>query len=441
MNFKQIIISSLLLIVAFSCVPVSAQVSEEKPHVEVSLSPRSGSYVAGSTFEVPLLINTNGASINSIDIKVNFDHTKLSVVEPSGGKSFISFWSESPKYNNLDGTIRYIGTISEGFVSESGLVAMITFKALSSGATIVDIDSSSKIYLNDDLDTIAIVDLGRGEYNILNKASEGVQVFSETHPFENKWYNNNSPIVSWNPVTGASGYSFVLDNKPFTVPDNVVDSTENTAGHENLTDGLWYFHIKAQKPSGWGNTGHFIVRIDTAPLASFTPTVNSFSAAAILSDRNLISFFTTDNLSGVDHYEVASINSSQSISDAPVFIEASSPFPVPVIKEGTMKVIVRAFDQAGNVSEGFVEVSPALRIVSFVKENWVAVLLSLLLLLLAINYIRKYGIISKSGSQGNFSELEQSINRYIERKKELDKQNTMEREQIQTLEKDLESIK
>ena len=39
-------------------------------HTEVSLSPRSGSFVEGSTFQVPILLNTRGKNINGIgDVK------------------------------------------------------------------------------------------------------------------------------------------------------------------------------------------------------------------------------------------------------------------------------------------------------------------------------------------------------------------------------------
>ena len=443
MNFKKYIIFILLLVATLFGVQVFAQVGDAdvKTKVEISLSPRAGSFVAGSTFEVPVLINTNNLSINAVDIKVNFDHTKLSVVEPSGGKSVVSFWTESAKYNNLEGTVSYVGTINEGLVTESGLIAMITFKALSLGSAVISINPNSQVILDDDLDTKALLDLGRVEYNILIKVSEGVPIFSETHPSENKWYNNNNPVISWGQVDKASGFSFILDNKPFTIPDNVADSNENTTSYENLSDGLWYFHVKPLKDGAWGNTGHFMVKIDTAPPASFIPKVNSFSASAILHDRSFVSFFTTDNLSGVDHYEVGTIDNSQPISDAPVFIEASSPFQVPILEEATLKVIVRAIDRAGNVQEGYVEVDPPIKIVSFIKNNFIALLLSLLLLVLAINYFKKYGIIRSRENSGNFSELEQSINTYIGKKKERDRQNMLEREKIQILEKDLESIK
>src|SRR3989338_6033844 len=39
---------------------------------EVSLSPRSGSFVEGSTFQVPIFLNTKGRSINGIEVRIIF---------------------------------------------------------------------------------------------------------------------------------------------------------------------------------------------------------------------------------------------------------------------------------------------------------------------------------------------------------------------------------
>ena len=84
----------------------------------------------------------------------------------------------------------------------------IKFKAISSGSAIININQSSSVILNDNLNTKASIDYGRAEYSIIKKVSDGPTIFSETHPSESKWYNNNSPIVSWQKNIGINGYSF-----------------------------------------------------------------------------------------------------------------------------------------------------------------------------------------------------------------------------------------
>ncbi len=97
--------------------------------VNVSLSPRSGSFVEGSTFDVPILVNTKGRSINGIELTVNFDKNKLAIVRPSSSTSIIGVWVEAPSYDNTRGIARYVGVVPNGINTEAGLVGSITFQA------------------------------------------------------------------------------------------------------------------------------------------------------------------------------------------------------------------------------------------------------------------------------------------------------------------------
>lgn len=375
---------------------VNIDASKLLAHVEISLSPRSGSFVEGSTFQVPILLNTKGRSINGIEVRVNFDKDKLSIINPSSGISIIGVWVEPPKYDNTRGTASYVGVVPNGITTGSGLVGMITFKAKATGLAVISISSNSKILLNDGLGTETILDLVRAEYNILTKAPEGVQVYSETHPIQSDWYNNNTPVLSWVKDPGVTGFSFVLDNKPNTIPDNIIITEETTKTFEALPDGLWYFHIKANKNGTWGTTGDFLMRIDTAPPAEFKPEINFMVAAAILAERTLVSFFTTDNLSGIDHYEVGVIDKNQPPTESPVFVQAESPFQVPLIADGKLEVIVRAIDKAGNVRDESTDVRLPATLTKFVKDYLVYILIAIILLsfiMLILHYLVGHHII------------------------------------------------
>jgi hypothetical protein len=182
-----------------------------------------------------------------------------------------------------------------------------------------------------------------------------VGVFSETHPFQESWYNNNNPIIAWEKPAGISDFSFLFDTLPQTIPDNSPESNDTTIGYQNMADGLWYFHIKAHKKDTWGATSHFLVRIDTTPPATFEPKVEALSAAII--SKFLISFFTTDALSGLDRYEIGAIDQASAASSSPLFIQSESPYQLSPQSPGDMRMIVRAFDRAGNVQEGSVDIS------------------------------------------------------------------------------------
>ncbi len=395
------IFGAMLVAMILAAFPVSAQevnidASKLLSRAEIAFSPRSGSFEEGSNFQVPILVNTKNRSINGIEVRVNFDASKLSIVNQTGGISIIGVWVEPPKYDNTKGTASYVGVIPGGITTSSGLVGTITFKAKASGLANVSFASTTKILLNDGLGTETIVDLGRASYSILPKAPEGVEVFSETHPIQSNWYNNNSPVVSWVRDTGVAGFSFEFDNKPNTIPDNTIDSDETTKSFDSLKDGLWYFHIKAIKNNVWGTTGHFLVRIDTAPPAEFKPKVEYLVAAVILTERTLVSFFTTDNLSGVNHYEVGIIDKNQPLTESPVFLDAESPFQVPLRENGNMEVIVRAIDNAGNVRDESVPVKKPFVITRFVTDYIVYILGGIILIgfvMLVLHYLMRHHIV------------------------------------------------
>lgn len=369
---------------------INVDASKLRSRVEVYFSPRSGSFSQGSTFDVPILINTQGNSINGVELSVNFDKNKLSIVRPSGGTSIIGVWVEPPSFDNTKGVARYVGVIPGGITTESGLIGNITFQAKSTGNAIVSITSNSKVLLNDGLGTEAIAGLGRATYSILPSAPGGVNIFSDTHPFQSDWYNNRNPSFSWDKDNNIDGFSFVLDNKPNTIPENTINTTNNFQAYENLSDGLWYFHIKANKSGVWGSTGHYLVRIDTAPPASFKPEVNYLLATAVLVERTLVSFFTTDNLSGVDHYEVGIIDKTQPTTVSPVFIQAESPFQVPLSENSNLEVIVRAVDKAGNIRDESIRVAPPVLILKFLEDNLVWILVGLLLVFILGMIIHYY---------------------------------------------------
>ncbi len=388
-KWSSLLVLALLLSwsnVQAQSVSVDASRLVRKP--EIILSPRTGSFVEGSTFDVPILLNTNGTSINSLEVRLNFDRNKLEIVRPTGGESIIGVWVEPPKFDNRNGTASYVGVVANGINTNSGLIGTVTFRAKSAGRATVYIGSDSRVLMNDGLGTEVESEFGRADYSILVRPPEGVRVFSETHQFQGQWYNNNNPSLSWDKDVGVDGFSYVLDNKPSTIPENEIVSTETTASYENLGDGLWYFHIKARKNGAWGTAGHFLVRIDTRPPALFKPEV-AYLTKDKIADRTLISFMTTDNLSGVDRYEIGVIDKADSSNTSPLFVEVESPYQVPVVGSGYLGVIVRAIDGAGNVVDVSLDIEPQTFAGSFLKSNWLYVLLVVLAVLIT-GFITNY---------------------------------------------------
>ena len=104
----------------------------------------------------------------------------------------------------------------------------------------------------------------------------------------------------------------------------------------------------------------------------FTP------GARTSNNRPLIDFSTTDGTSGIDHYEVGIIDKNQPLTESPVFVEAESPFQVPLVEGGKLEVIIRAVDKAGNVRDESIDVRQSFGFAKFFKNYPIYILIALI---------------------------------------------------------------
>ncbi len=355
----------------------------------IFFSSRSGSFQEGSTFEIPVYINTHGRSVNTLDIRLKYDPKKLAILQPSGSKSIIGIWVEPPNYSNTEGTLKLTGVIPGGINTESGLITTITFKAVALGDARVSVAETTEVLANDGYGTPVQINFDTAVYSVVAKAPEGVKVFSETHPFQDTYYKNDTPVISWEKPADVSSFSYEVDDKPFTVPDTVEDTQDTTISLPHVKEGLTYFHIRASKKGVWGGTTHFLIRVDTVPPAEFTPKVELYSEQ-FKENKAMLSFFTTDALSGVDHYEVAVLDKSDTEDVSPLFVETQSPYQLPTQSSGNIRAIVRVFDAAGNARDESVDIDLNPTLTKWLLDNIIVIALSLLLLFVIIEFVLHY---------------------------------------------------
>lgn len=381
--------ASLLAFIVFHT-PVYAQetvhirASDLVPTANLLLTPVQGSFTQDSTFDVSLYINTNGSEVGAVETHVLFDPKILTIVKPSGGSSIVGLWLEAPSYDNTKGEVTFIGGIPRGIRTDSGLIAKLTFQAKNTGKSVISVSKNSKVLLNDGLGSSMTVISGTAEYTVTATPPAGVTVSSETHPFSNIWYNNDSPSFRWNQDPSVNGFSVTLDNKPHTIPDNTVDTLATIQSYEHISDGIWFFHIKPLRNGIWGATSHYETKIDTAPPASFHPKIQTVTDEG--NQRLLVSFFTTDELSGIDHYEVGSIDTGSQENTSPLFFRSESPYLMSAPDHGR-HVVVRAFDHAGNVRDETVTIGDSLTLREMFREHLVLILLLTLALLISATVI------------------------------------------------------
>src|SRR3989344_1447475 len=397
---------NLIFLAGFGFFPAGAHAQQQEINIRAQQiifrsrlfpSPSSETLLVDSTFQVGIYLDTLGNNINSVELNLKFSPDKLAIIKPSVDKSLIGVWLEPPTFSNVNGTARLIGIVPGGIVTGNGLVATITFKTLKTGEAKLEISRTSQVLANDGQGTGTEISFGTGVYTIAPRPPGGVKVFSETHPFEDQWYNNNSPVLNWEKDPGVTDFSFVLDNEPSTIPDNTSDTSSTIKSFEKLGDGLSYFHIKAKKEEIWGGTTNFLLRIDTSQPASFKPSAEILRAGT--STRVMASFFTTDALSGIDHYEIGVIGKDRPVTESPLFVQIESPYQLPQVLSENLRLIIRALDKAGNVRNESVDVDVRLPqpFLLFIRENPIIAflfLIALFILLIILHYVFGHKIIA-----------------------------------------------
>jgi len=329
------------------------------------VSPASGTFVVGGTFDVSILLDTEGEAVNALDIVLKFPTDKLQVSSPTSGQSIVGVWTGPPDYNNQTGMVKLAGGIPDGINTNNALVTKLTFRARSVGTAVIKIGDESRVLLHDGMGTDALTDANNGVYDFILPPPQGPLVASDTHPEESQWYSSTSAVLRWEAQAVITGYSYVLNNDPVGSPDQISEGLKNGVSYTGLADGRHYFHIRSQRGGVWGGVTHFAVQVDSEPPAEFPVVITPNKRTS--SRTPIISFTTTDALSGISHYEYKIIPLNPQAAeeaDNPFFIETAEQQIVLPLDIGSYDVVVRAHDIVGN----FREVTQRLRVVTPIFE-------------------------------------------------------------------------
>jgi hypothetical protein len=369
----------------------------------LSVSPTAGTFTVGSTFDVQLLLNTEGEPVNAVEASLSFPPDRLQLISPSTGKSLIGVWTAQPTVNNQTGKVDLQGGIPGGINVSSGLVTTLSFRVKSVGTAVIKLLDNSKVLKHDGKGTNVLTQTGSGVYTLVLPPPAGPVVTSETHPEQNLWYKNPNAVLTWATDDKVKGFSYQISEEPADIPDDIVDSEKNSVTYRNLSSGIKYFHIKALRDNTWGGTTHFAIKVDIEPPADFQARI--IPDARTVRTQPIIQFETTDAQSGIDHYElkIVGLTPRTNIADSktasqPLFIEVNSPFVPEPLLQGKYDIIIRAYDQAGNFREKTQRLHIVASLFEFIsgegiqlKSNviipWLWLFPPLLLLLLILAYL------------------------------------------------------
>lgn len=110
--------------------------------------------------------------------------------------------------------------------------------------------------------------------------------------------------------------------------------------------------VKFRRAGIWGPIAHFKFNVDTTPPRPFNVSVTDNDSAA-----PKITFESSDELSGIDHYEVRVDEAEWTAIDKAL---AGNPYAITGLSNGEHEIQIRAVDMAGNTATA----STTIRVVS-----------------------------------------------------------------------------
>ena len=313
----------------------------------------------GATFTVTLSVNTQGKAINNAEAIVTYPSDLLEAVSTSRGGSIFTLWIAEPSISTGSVTLNG-GVPNPGYTGSGGSIASVTFRARRAGTATIGI-SGAAVRENDGLGTDILTGAGSVTVSITPASeqpepaerpeqtqpeqvvADELSVWSTTHPSTGTWYRARTVAFGWSAPAGTRALQVALDESPSGAPSRALPAASTDRSYDDVGDGIWYFHIRAQTGQGWTRAATVQVRVDATPPSA--PTV----ALATTSGGLLgLSLRAEDTASGIQYYEVR-VDGGQPQS-IPAEL-AKQPVTIPGLTPGQHRVSVAAFDNAGNRSE------------------------------------------------------------------------------------------
>lgn len=134
------LLTPLLLTLTLMMLLPLMDVSAQALAASLSISPASGSYRVGETFEIRINLDTAGARTSGTDVKLNYDPARLDAVAIAKGSLYPLYVGE--QIDTTNGMVRISGLSSSSnqLFSGSGVFATVRFRPRATGTTQLNFD-------------------------------------------------------------------------------------------------------------------------------------------------------------------------------------------------------------------------------------------------------------------------------------------------------------
>ena len=352
------------------------------------LKPSSANVTVGDLFSVKLFVDTEGVAINNANGDIQFPTDLVQVISINSSSSIFSLWVEQPSFSNDSGLITFNGGIpNPGYTGKNGQVLSVTFSAKKSG-TATFLLGGSGVLANDGLGTdvlnnqlptsVSIIPTQNQEQQekpeVIQPPSEPVSppanqsgspsvgqsqtllpapvIYSPVYTDQNSWYPINAGMITWTLPAGATSVQTYINNIADTTPSINYAPPIYQKEAKNLTDGVWYFHLRYFVGNQVSETTHYKIQVDSQSPDQLTATPVNNSEGTVS-----LNLSAHDALSGIDYYDVTINNQPVIKVSAQV---AKDPVLLPLLNIGDNQVSVAAYDKAGNKKELIIPITVAL---------------------------------------------------------------------------------
>ena len=356
-----------LFLFLFALAPLSVDAAS------LSFSKPAASYNVGSTFSLSIFVESPDQAMNAASAAISYPSDKLEVVSLSKSGSIITLWAEEPSFSNGNGTISFEGVVMNPGYTGTGRLLTVTFRAKAPGQANASFSSGS-VLANDGQGTNILKGLHGATITIGNTESapvptspvptptppitteapssgNAVAINSSTHPDQGKWYTNSTPEFTWKLPEGALEVRTLIGKSSNLIPTVRYAPAISSRKVDALSDGTYYFSLQVRTAEGWGDISRYRVNIDTTPPDPFSVTLSTEPRES--DAQPVLSFNTTDDVSGIDHYEIKVGGENKVIRVTGA--EASKPYTLPPQYPGRQTAIVTAVDRAGNTRSASVD--------------------------------------------------------------------------------------
>ena len=333
-------------------------------------SPATGTYPSGQNFTVQIQVNPEGAQVNTGEGTITYDTDKLQFVSLSDDNSAFNLWVTEPAHSA--GSIKFAGGGTTP-ISSARSIMSITFKGKAEGVASISF-SAEKLLSGAGTDSTtpsapASITIGPAAAATPPPAATtpapaattgsragGVtpqaprDIESPTHPDEDLWYATSTAQFTWDVPYGVTGVSIGLNEDPEGESDEIHSPPIAETTITDIEDGVWYFHVAYQNRNGWGEDGHYKIQIDTKPPEDFSIQAEGADLSAILT------FKTTDELSGIDEYLIL-VNDIEINAVSEIDFANDGTYTLTGLSPGDQEIKIIAVDNAGNTTEASTNVT------------------------------------------------------------------------------------